>query len=184
MLLCLFFFFQAEDGIRDHCVTGVQTCALPIWGTPALAERRGVDYIIKQLAKAGVPHALHEPELLISLPRRARLEVVAPEPRVLTAKTPSMSLSTDGRYKRGNLVYVPTGQAGAITAIFARVELAADVAGRVVLTEGYPSPGKVAALQDRGAQAAVFISPGERIHEGTCTTIWGSPDLDSRAGKT
>src|SRR5436190_8748262 len=34
--LCLFFyfffffFFQAEDGIRDHCVTGVQTCALPI----------------------------------------------------------------------------------------------------------------------------------------------------------
>src|SRR6202012_4491749 len=26
----LFLFFQAEDGIRDHCVTGVQTCALPI----------------------------------------------------------------------------------------------------------------------------------------------------------
>src|SRR5438034_1364381 len=24
-------FFQAEDGIRDHCVTGVQTCALPIF---------------------------------------------------------------------------------------------------------------------------------------------------------
>src|SRR5438034_3928492 len=28
-----FFFFQAEDGIRDHCVTGVQTCALPISST-------------------------------------------------------------------------------------------------------------------------------------------------------
>src|SRR5262249_59839804 len=27
----LFFFFQAEDGIRDWSVTGVQTCALPIW---------------------------------------------------------------------------------------------------------------------------------------------------------
>src|SRR2546421_9141375 len=27
----LFFFFQAEDGIRDLIVTGVQTCALPIW---------------------------------------------------------------------------------------------------------------------------------------------------------
>src|SRR2546425_471735 len=26
----LFFFFQAEDGIRDKLVTGVQTCALPI----------------------------------------------------------------------------------------------------------------------------------------------------------
>src|SRR6266404_7908566 len=27
----LFFFFQAEDGIRDKLVTGVQTCALPIF---------------------------------------------------------------------------------------------------------------------------------------------------------
>src|SRR5256885_12375752 len=26
------FFFQAEDGIRDYKVTGVQTCALPIFG--------------------------------------------------------------------------------------------------------------------------------------------------------
>ena len=29
-LVCFFFFFQAEDGIRDIGVTGVQTCALPI----------------------------------------------------------------------------------------------------------------------------------------------------------
>src|SRR5437762_13783295 len=27
----MLFFFQAEDGIRDTSVTGVQTCALPIW---------------------------------------------------------------------------------------------------------------------------------------------------------
>src|SRR5437667_8093746 len=31
----LFFFFQAEDGIRDRDVTGVQTCALPISPTPS-----------------------------------------------------------------------------------------------------------------------------------------------------
>src|SRR5205807_5557799 len=30
-ILFHFFFFQAEDGIRDYKVTGVQTCALPIW---------------------------------------------------------------------------------------------------------------------------------------------------------
>src|SRR5947209_15843553 len=30
MFLYFFFFFQAEDGIRDIGVTGVQTCALPI----------------------------------------------------------------------------------------------------------------------------------------------------------
>src|SRR5574339_1125711 len=29
--VCFCFFFQAEDGIRDRLVTGVQTCALPIW---------------------------------------------------------------------------------------------------------------------------------------------------------
>src|SRR5256885_4696192 len=36
-----FFFFQAEDGIRDYKVTGVQTCALPISGgsTPGVLGR-------------------------------------------------------------------------------------------------------------------------------------------------
>src|SRR6266542_3190455 len=41
----LFFFFQAEDGIRDATVTGVQTCALPIslfGGTSAFGRRGGV----------------------------------------------------------------------------------------------------------------------------------------------
>src|SRR6266446_1958328 len=33
-----FFFFQAEDGIRDYKVTGVQTCALPIF--PSRGGRR------------------------------------------------------------------------------------------------------------------------------------------------
>src|SRR2546426_1467795 len=35
MLSCFFFFFQAEDGIRDYKVTGVQTCALPIFPVEA-----------------------------------------------------------------------------------------------------------------------------------------------------
>src|SRR5688572_5790307 len=34
--LSFFFFFQAEDGIRDLTVTGVQTCALPILRTAAV----------------------------------------------------------------------------------------------------------------------------------------------------
>src|SRR5256884_3383671 len=40
----LFFFFQAEDGIRDVAVTGVQTCALPIY-----LERRTSS--LKQVAR-------------------------------------------------------------------------------------------------------------------------------------
>src|SRR5690606_40001941 len=39
-----FFFFQAEDGIRDFHVTGVQTCALPIWFHRTYCEL-GVDVI-------------------------------------------------------------------------------------------------------------------------------------------
>ena len=31
VIFVFFFFFQAEDGIRDSPVTGVQTCALPIY---------------------------------------------------------------------------------------------------------------------------------------------------------
>src|SRR2546426_4138463 len=46
MLICILtkiFFFQAEDGIRDYKVTGVQTCALPIWlrGGTASTTARG-----------------------------------------------------------------------------------------------------------------------------------------------
>src|SRR5256886_5072017 len=36
----LFFFFQAEDGIRDLTVTGVQTCALPICAPPTNEDGR------------------------------------------------------------------------------------------------------------------------------------------------
>src|SRR5690606_39923610 len=37
----LFFFFQAEDGIRDFHVTGVQTCALPISSVRAASAAAG-----------------------------------------------------------------------------------------------------------------------------------------------
>src|SRR5256885_12940379 len=41
LIMLLFFFFQAEDGIRDYKVTGVQTCALPI----SVATALGTDFI-------------------------------------------------------------------------------------------------------------------------------------------
>src|SRR5205807_7224266 len=37
--VCVDFFFQAEDGIRDYKVTGVQTCALPISSNGARSGR-------------------------------------------------------------------------------------------------------------------------------------------------
>src|SRR5207247_6563256 len=41
---CGSFFFQAEDGIRDPLVTGVQTCALPIFPVSAQAPYYGQPY--------------------------------------------------------------------------------------------------------------------------------------------
>src|SRR5439155_6546670 len=44
----VFFFFQAEDGIRDGHVTGVQTCALPISAAESWAmERDGATIVLK-----------------------------------------------------------------------------------------------------------------------------------------
>src|SRR2546430_4744163 len=40
-----FFFFQAEDGIRDLTVTGVQTCALPICAVQGLAHHRRIAWM-------------------------------------------------------------------------------------------------------------------------------------------
>src|SRR5256885_3717286 len=62
--LCGFFFFQAEDGIRDYKVTGVQTCALPIWAERSLAgpdERRyGFGYAATTRTVAFVGRGLSE----------------------------------------------------------------------------------------------------------------------------
>src|SRR5256885_9686430 len=46
---CWSFFFQAEDGIRDYKVTGVQTCALPIF--PGITADRDIVRINLQSAK-------------------------------------------------------------------------------------------------------------------------------------
>src|SRR5256886_4331672 len=42
MDMCVLFFFQAEDGIRDLTVTGVQTCALPISHPHLAMGHRGI----------------------------------------------------------------------------------------------------------------------------------------------
>src|SRR5690606_39858478 len=47
-----FFFFQAEDGIRDFHVTGVQTCALPILPVPDAAIKLDAQAEIDRIAAA------------------------------------------------------------------------------------------------------------------------------------
>src|SRR5690606_40189591 len=67
-LCLLFFFFQAEDGIRDFHVTGVQTCALPI------SFRHGSS------AGAGPVQRPRVPPLLRRTPRAVRVSMTDRSP--------------------------------------------------------------------------------------------------------
>ena len=68
-------------------------------------------YIAGRLRAWGIPHTLHEPELFLSIPKSASLEVRAPAQRTVRAKTPAFSASTGRKTVRGRVVYVPTGYA-------------------------------------------------------------------------
>src|SRR3712207_7619526 len=57
-LLCSVFFFQAEDGIRDIGVTGVQTCALPISDGILMAFFPGLPTLLGGFEALGVPIAV------------------------------------------------------------------------------------------------------------------------------
>src|SRR6266487_6267801 len=56
LYFCFFFFFQAEDGIRDGRVTGVQTCALPIWS------------FVRDAPRAACPSTRPKAETNLSMP--------------------------------------------------------------------------------------------------------------------
>src|SRR5215203_6967195 len=76
-----FFFFQAEDGIRDIGVTGVQTCALPISKlihVGATGRIHGSDASIVDFNRCGTPLAeiVTEPDLHTAEDARAWLELL------------------------------------------------------------------------------------------------------------
>src|SRR5215204_1357017 len=66
------FFFQAEDGIRAHCVTGVQTCALPIFCQVAM----GFVYVVSDTRVTGERDEL--PAGLADLVRAVREDSAVP----------------------------------------------------------------------------------------------------------
>src|SRR3989442_12981182 len=90
-----FFFFQAEDGIRDADVTGVQTCALPIWfayrpdrdpggawsGFPALLVRVPALAVMRRRGRTFVTASTPDAEALLDIGSTA---VRAPGARTLS----------------------------------------------------------------------------------------------------
>src|SRR6266540_1936727 len=83
-----FFFFQAEDGIRDRDVTGVQTCALPIWSMTPRAARRWAH-------RAVAPLVHDQTTTIVSSTHGARVPGLATPPHRSTTTSPSTVTETE-----------------------------------------------------------------------------------------
>jgi Peptidase family M28 len=158
-------------------------------GTPA--EEVAGRYLVDRLQALGVPVTLHTPDLYISVPERAALSIVSfAGTTTVRARPPAMARSTGEEAIEGEVCYVPSRYASGTSSLFdtpdsarGATQAADPVTGRVVLTEGFSMPGTVQAFERRGAIAQIYIHPGERIHEGICTPIWGAPTAESLARK-
>lgn len=153
-------------------------------------ERKAAAYIVGRLQALGIPVTVHEPELYISNPIRAELAItVAGATRTLHARPPAMGRSTGEVAVTGEICYVPSKYAGGTMSLFDLPEAArgggADdpVRGKIVLTEGFSMPAAVGAFERRGAIGEIFIHPGQHVHEGICTSIWGAPTAESLSRK-
>src|SRR5439155_10237425 len=91
-----FFFFQAEDGIRDGHVTGVQTCALPIFDRQAASSTSAMP--------AGLVNQLSSRQQFLDLVRylielrdggRARAAALAPPPALIALQIPEYEAHVD-----------------------------------------------------------------------------------------
>ncbi len=154
-------------------------------------EKTAAEYIVSRLHAHGISAEVHDPELFLSVPRRSELWIKGADGEsLIRSRTPAFSLSTHGAEVVGEIVYVPSKYASGTGTVFDMADAAkggggdADpVSGRIVLTEGFSTPATVQGFERRGAIAQVFIHPGERIHAGICTTIWGAPTGESIARK-
>src|SRR5262245_20628670 len=158
-------------------------------GTPA--EHEAGRYLVERLEALGIPVTLHTPELYISLPDRAELTVAdRAGARSVRCRPPAFARSTSGDEVSGEVCYVPSRYAAGTASLFDLPDAASrsgggedPVAGRVVLTEGFSMPGTVQAFERRGAIAQIYIHPGQNIHEGICTSIWGAPTAEALSRK-
>jgi len=133
--------------------------------------------IVERLEALGVPVTVYDADLYLSLPKPSYVEAGG---RRYEAKAPSMSaIALDG--VTAPLVYVPSRRATGADDLFDTVSgdalRAADVRGKIVVTEGFAGPANTAEFEAAGAAGLIAVNPGVDVHWGTCTTIWGSPDL-------
>jgi len=140
-------------------------------------ERIAAQYIADQLASFGVPHTVYTPELFLSVPVKSSLHV---GDKQIRAKSPAFSITTPPEGITGKVVSIPSMHSPRTVDLFDVTPASSvDVAGKIVIIDGYGGPPPVSLFESRGALAQIYINPGVDIHWGICTTIWGAPDLDN-----
>ncbi len=136
---------------------------------------RGAEMIADRLRGFGVPVTVYEPDLYLSLPISASVEA---DGVTCAAKPPAFSISAPDGIE-APLLYVPSAGAGnPLDRSAGALDDPGRMAGRIVVTEGFALPNAVAEYELAGAAGVVAVNPGERIHWGTVSTIWGTPSLD------
>ncbi|HEY2891730.1 MAG TPA: M28 family peptidase, partial [Dongiaceae bacterium] len=146
---------------------------------------RAMDHLVGRLKSFGIPVTVHEPALYLSLPGKARVEAGGKSYR---AKPPSFSKPAPQGLS-GELVYIPAKRSADIDNVFdmkldKKVDHSSQVRGKIVISEGFASPGIVSQFQGIGAIGVIAVNHGADIHWGTCASIWGAPelgDLDRKA---
>jgi N-acetylated-alpha-linked acidic dipeptidase len=145
---------------------------------------RSADVIVQRLRGAGVPIEVHEPEICLSIPLRAEVRA---DGRTIRAKPPSSALPVP-QGRTAKLVRLEANPHALrsynrdIATLFGgsirSVEQAKDmVGGRIAIISGFGNPALSSLIEEWGGVGLIAVNPGIDIHWGTCTTIWGSPDL-------
>ncbi|WP_342362759.1 M28 family metallopeptidase [Terrarubrum flagellatum] len=132
---------------------------------------RGAEMIAERLRARGLPVMMHQPRLFLSLPKSAAVEL---DGKRLFAKPPAFSKPAPHGLT-APLTYVPSSKReyaryGAPPAI--------DVAGKIIVTEGISLPMVLSEMEALGALGVIAVNPGHRIHWGTASTIWGTPEME------
>ena len=132
---------------------------------------RGAEMSAETLRAHGIPVTMHAPELFLSLPGSASVEAAGVR---YAAKPPAFCASVPEGIE-GDLIYVPEASGG--TPLDRNPTAASgDVAGKIAVIEGFALPNFVSGLEASGAAGVIAVNPGELIHWGTVSTIWGTPE--------
>ncbi|MFP5355137.1 MAG: PA domain-containing protein, partial [Gemmatimonadota bacterium] len=124
--------------------------------------------IVDRLTRLGVPVDVHRPTLFLSLPGRASVRAFDREFR---AKPMAMSVAHPNGLT-APLAYVPARYARNADEMFTKgfvSDAEVDLRGKIVLSEGFGMPGKVAYFEQRGAVGMIAVNPGHNPHWGICT---------------